>query len=114
MLNDRDIENVLRRYRVADPPSGLGPVLEAAIEAPREYEWLRGPAATIAILAAWIAFHVGRVDTPFDPVRAGELALVTEMLGGDAYASACAELIVPPTLQKDPLIALAENSWLTN
>jgi len=114
MLNDRDIEEVLRRYRVVDPPSGLGPAIGVAIEPPGRFEWLWGPAAAVTILAAWIAFHVGGVDTPPDPVRASQISLITEVLGGDAYAAARAELIVPRTTQRDPLVALAEDRWPTN
>jgi len=114
MLNDRDIEDALRRYRVVDPPSGLGPAIGVAVEPPGRFEWLWGPAAAVTILAAWIAFHVGSVDTPPDPVRASQIVLITEMLGGDVYAAARAELIVPVTPQKDPLVVLAEDSWQTN
>jgi len=114
MLNDHDVEDALRRYRVVDPPSGLASAIEAAIDASGRFEWMWGPAAAIAILAAWIAFQVGSVDTQADPVRASEIAVVTEMLGGDEYAAARAELIVPHTTQRDPLVALAEDRWRTN
>ncbi|HEY1307072.1 MAG TPA: hypothetical protein VGF24_26135 [Vicinamibacterales bacterium] len=114
MLSDRDIEDVLRRYRVVDPPSGLGSAIDAAIDASGRFEWIWGPAAAIGILAAWIGLQAGSVDTHSDPNRASEIAVVTEMLGGDEYAAARAELIVPRTTQLDPLVALAEDRWQTN
>ena len=117
MLNDHDVEAALRRYQVADPPTELAHRIAAAgDDTPRTLEWIWGPAAAAAVLAVWIAFHLGSIEPPIDEARAQEVAFVTNILGGDANAAAYAESVVPesPTPDLQMALALLEESWMEN
>lgn len=114
MLSDHDLDSVLRRYRVPDPPSELGPAVVAAasrIEAVSRFEWLWGPIAAAAVLAVWFAVQVAMLEEPTDPIRDAEVALVTEFLGGGDDAAAYADLVVPERPMEDPRKLLAEELW---
>jgi hypothetical protein len=101
---DREIEAVLRRYGVADPPPQLARRIAAgdAFAPGTSLEWVWGPAAAAAVLAAWMALHMRGVEPERDPWRDAEVALVAEALGGGEEAIWYAEAIVPqppaPTL----------------
>ena len=117
MLNDHEIEARLRRYRVADPPPDLArAIVETSVQPSHRFDWIWGPAAAVAVLVAWIAFHAAMSEPPIDPVRAQEVAFVTEVLGGDESAAAYAETVVPESPKPDLQMALMllEESWLEN
>jgi hypothetical protein len=117
MLSEDDLEAMLRRYRVGDPPSDLGSaVVAASVEGPRRFERIWGPAAAAAVLASWVAFHLGMTEPTIDRVRAQEVALVTEVLGGDENAAAYAEIVVPqsPELDLQTALAFQEDPWQEN
>lgn len=114
MLSDHDLEAALKRYRVADPPSGLGPaIVEGAARAEREskYEWIWGPAAAAAIVALWLSVQIAMAEEPVDPVREAEVAFIAESLGGGEDARAYAELIVPKQPIVDPSRVFEEEPW---
>jgi hypothetical protein len=115
MLNDDDIARALQRYRVVDPPSTLASsMVAAAFDIPGRFEWLWGPAAAAAVLAAWIVIQLAMVEAPRDPIRDEEVAFVTEMLGGDEAAAAYAEIVVPDPPKQDALLAMTEEPWREN
>ena len=114
MLSDHDLEAALKRYRVADPPSGLGPaIVEGAARAEREskYEWIWGPAAAAAIVALWLSVQIAMAEEPVDPVREAEVAFIAESLGGSDEARAYAERIVPERPIEDPSRVFEEEPW---
>ena len=114
MLSDHDLEATLKRYRVADPPPGLGPaIVDAAASDGRgsRYEWVLGPAAAAALVAIWLAVQVAMVEEPADPVRDAEIAFVTEALGGGEDVRAYAERVVPQRPIADPSRMLREEPW---
>ena len=117
MLNDHEIEARLRRYRVADPRTDLAhTIIASSVEPAYRFDWIWGPAAAAAVLVAWITFHVATFEPSIDPVRAQEVAFVTEALGGDESAAAYAETVVPESPKPDLQMALMllEESWLEN
>jgi hypothetical protein len=114
MLSDHDLESALRRYRVPDPPSDLGPAVVAAaynVEATSRFEWLWGPVAAAAVLAVWFALQIAMLEEPADPIRDAEVAFVTDLLGGGEDAAARAELIVPQRHIEDPSRLFREEPW---
>lgn len=114
MLSDHDLEATLKRYRVADPPAGLGPTIvegTTTADGRSRYEWVWGPAAAAAIVALWVSVQVAMVEEPVDPARDAEVAFVTELLGGGEDASAYAQRIVPKRPFADPSRMLREEPW---
>ena len=115
MLSDDDLERALQRYRVVDPPRELASVVVAAtVDVPGRFEWVWGPAAAAAVLAMWIGTQIAIAESPHDPARDEEVAFVTEMLGGDDYAAAYAELVVPQPPKQDALLEAVEDQWRQN
>jgi len=115
MLSEGDLESLLKRYRVADPSTDLGPTIlaEAArIANGSDLAWTWGPLAAAALVVVWLAAQVAMTDAAADPVRDAEVAFVAEILGGGEDAAAYADLVVPVGTVDDPIGALAEDPWL--
>lgn len=114
MLSEDDLERALQRYRVVDPPRELASVVVAAtLDVPGRFEWLWGPAAAAAVLALWIGIQIATAESPRDPIREEEVAVVIQMLGGDDNAAAYAELVVPQPAKQDALL-IVEDQWRAN
>lgn len=97
-MDDRDLEQLLRRYRPADPPSDLRErcLAQAADEPPvRGWPWAAAAAAMLAA-ATGFATATARLDplavVPDERVLAIER--LAALLGGDEAARRVAEIIV--------------------
>lgn len=114
MMNDSQIEAVLRRYRVADPPVGLRlAIARATVNVARvsPFAWMWGPAAAAAIVAAWLAIQFAILDQPADRVRDADVAFVGEVLGDGADAAAYVDLVAPRREEDRAVDALMGEPW---
>jgi hypothetical protein len=103
-MTDEDVEAVLQRYRLREPPSGLAARIAAVTSRTSggDLHWLCGPAAAAAVLAAWIAAHVATLEPERDAMRDAEVAFASEVLGGGEDAFRYAELALPVITAEDP------------
>jgi hypothetical protein len=103
-MDDNEIEATMRRYRAADPPDGLGERVRTLDSPDRHSDHLWGAVAAAAVVALWLASHAAaRTPTP-DPLRAAQVGLVADVLGGSDQARGYADLVVP---HRDPLAELS-------
>jgi hypothetical protein len=111
MLSDQQLEVLLRRYRVVDPPHELGLSI-ARITSGEEpvHAWLWGLAVSAAVLITWLAVQVSMLEGPMDAVRDAEVAFASEMLGGGESATDYARVIVPGPDQ-EAADSLTEETW---
>ena len=100
------IEQILGRYRPAQPPHDLAPrVLTAPVfDARASRGWALGAAA---LLIAAIALHgrivggvAARSPEPTPAAVSREISELTQTLGGDSFARTSAELIVAHEYQR--------------
>lgn len=100
MIEDDELEAILRRYRISDPPRGF---IDRMGDAAREPASCRicAPALAAAVLLAWAAVHTSMAEPARDAERDAEVALIAEVLGGDEDAIRYAEFVVPRS-EPDP------------
>jgi len=112
MLSDQQLEDLLRRYRVVDPPHELGLSIAGAtsVEEPI-HAWLWGPAVAAAILITWLAAQVSMLARPMDAARDAEVAFASEILGGGEAATDYARVIVPGSDDQGATDSLTEEPW---
>jgi hypothetical protein len=107
-MNDRELEELLRRYRPAGPPADLrARVMSGAVPVGRTWPWV---AAAAVLLAATLWLHtaadrlgasVGANTLPDSEQEA--IALLANMLGGHPGAREVAEAaIMLDTMPSDP------------
>lgn len=112
MLSDQQLEDLLRRYRVVDPPHDLGlSIARAASGEEPIHAWLWGPAVAAAVLITWLAVQVSMLAVPMDAVRDAEVAFASEMLGGGEGATDYARVIVPGPDDQEAADSLTEEAW---
>jgi len=114
MTEDDDLEGRLRRYRLGEPPADLRRAVMAAIsehDGSRERGSIWAPLAAAAILVAWIGAQMSTAEIETDPLRAAEVALVADLLGGGEEAMRYAELVVPERIVEEPTPELMEEPW---
>jgi hypothetical protein len=91
MTDDRDIEALLRRYRVSDLPRRP---LPAQARRRRDDTWWWGPAAAAAVLAMWLCAHGLSESGTMDPEREAAVAAIAAAMGGGDDARRYAALAV--------------------
>ena len=99
MNDDRDVESLLRRYRPAEPPTGLrARVVEGAAERRRAWPWI---AAAAALLALTVGLHMStarvghrmRPAEDFDERAAAIVELERALGDGDAARERVAQVM---------------------
>jgi hypothetical protein len=115
-MTDEELEQLIGRYRPADPlPDLRVRVVAAAARAPRvrlgALDWTFAAAAAALILAA-VATRTPEVATASaaDVARQRAVRDTAELLGGGAEAFRLAELVVPPVPEPMPVETL-EGQW---
>jgi hypothetical protein len=112
MLSDQQLEDLLRRYRVVDPPHELGLSIARTASAEEPvHAWLWGPAVAAAVLITWLAVQVSMLEGPMDAVRDAEVVFASEMLGGGEGATDYARVIVPGPDDQEAADSLTEETW---
>ncbi len=111
MLNDEQLEDLLRRYRVVDPRTELGEAItrptgvEEAV-----YMWPWGPAAAATVLITWLTVQVSMLATPMNAVRDAEVAFASEMLGSSEGVTDYVRIVIP-LRDQEPFDLLSEEPW---
>lgn len=104
-MDDRQVEDLLKRYRPAGPSDSLRERCLTPLRHARVWPWAAAAAALLAITvgleaaAAGAMAGAGLVVAP-DPT-AQAIAELAEALGGDAAARRVAEQIVDEQLRRD-------------
>ena len=112
MLSDQQLEDVLRRYRVVDPPHNLGLAIASATKVEEAiFAWLCGPAVAAAVIVVWLGVQVAMLADPMDTARDAEVAFASEMLGGGQSAIDYARVVVPVPDDDEPTALLREEMW---
>ena len=111
MMSDQELADLLRRYRVVDPPPELGEAIARppSVEEP-VYVWLCGPAAAATVLITWLIVQMSMLARPMDAVRDAEVAFASEMLGGGEGVTDYARIVIP-VRDQEPLGLLPEEPW---
>jgi hypothetical protein len=93
-MNDPQLEKVLRRYGIVEPPLPLAARIGApALGRGPSHVW--GAIAAASIAAIWVAAHAVVSDSVPDPVREREVTVITATLGGGEDMRRYAEEVVP-------------------
>ena len=104
-MDDRQVEDLLKRYRPAAPPDSLRERCLTPSRHARVWPWATAAAALLAItvgLEAAAAGAMARVDVVVAPdPTAQAIAELAEALGGDAAARRVAEQIVDEQMRLD-------------
>ena len=101
-MRDEDLEQLIGRYRPADPPSNLRErIVAAAALAPRvrlgTVDWVfAATAAALTLAAVATRTSQGIIESAEEAERQLVVRDTAEMLGGGGEAIRLAELIVPP------------------
>jgi hypothetical protein len=107
-MHDADLEKVLRRYRLVDPPSSLATRIAASrISSDHGHVW--GAIAAAAVAAVWVAAHAAATEPVSDPIRERDVAAVAAALGGGEEMRQYAEQVVPRS--ETSLESALEMSW---
>jgi hypothetical protein len=107
-MNDADLEELLRRYRLASPPSSLADRLaSSAVTRGPGHVW--GAVAAAAIAAIWVAVHAAAREPVSDPIRDRNVAAVAAALGGGEEMRLYAEQVVPRSEER--LDSTLEMPW---
>jgi hypothetical protein len=107
-MNDADLEEVLGRYRLVNPPSSLaGRIAASGIASGPGHVW--GALAAAAVAAIWIVAHAAAREPVSDPIRERDVAAVAAALGGGEEMRQYAEQIVSRSEPK--LESPLEVSW---
>jgi hypothetical protein len=110
-MDERDVEQLLARYRPANPPPSLdewigGLTAAPAEHSPRVWPWAAAAAALLAITVALDA------STSFgDAPRAPVSDALVQQLGGDAAAVAAAR-VIDATEQRQLRSTAAPDLWM--
>lgn len=111
MLNDEQLEDLLRRYRVVDPRPELGEAITrpTSVEEPA-YMWLWGPAVAATVLITWLTVQMSMLARPMDAVRDAEVAFASEMLGGGEGVTDYVRIVIP-VRDQESIDLLSEEPW---
>jgi len=114
-VDERQVEELLKRYRPAGPPNALRERCLPPSPATRVWPWAAAAAALLAITvgikaaAADVIAGAGVVVTPDTSARA--IADLAEVFGGDAAARRVAEQIIEQQMRRDrELVAQSTSS----
>lgn len=107
-MNDADLEELLRRYRLVGPPPSLTDRVAASVVV-RGPGHVWGAVAAAAIAAIWVAGHAVAREPVSDPLRERDIAAVTAALGGGEEMRQYAEQVVPRSETR--LESALEVSW---
>lgn len=104
-MDDRAVENLLKRYRPQGPPDSLRERCLIASHEARLWPWATAAAALLAITlgiqaAAGAAMAGAKISPATDPSVAA-VADLAEALGGDAVARRMAEEIIDQQMRRD-------------
>lgn len=113
MLSDRQLEELLRRYRVVDPPVELALSIaqNATPVAAPTLAWVWGPAAAAVVLITWLVIQFSMLSDPIDPVRDAAVTFASDVLGGSEAAAEYASAVVPDGSNYDPAGLPTEEPW---
>lgn len=104
-MDDRQVEDLLRRYRPAGPPESLRVRCLTPSPVARVWPWAAAAAALLAItvvLEAAAAQAIAAAEVVVGPEpTAHAIAELAESLGGDAAAHRAAEQILEEQLRRD-------------
>jgi hypothetical protein len=101
MMNDDQIEALLRRYRVGDPPSGVKVKALSGKRLPARVELTAPDWAMVAVVAILVALGVATEPAPYETVSAAEAAWAAEvdamaaLIGGGTAATRIVEMTIP-------------------
>lgn len=108
-MDDRQVEDLLKRYRPAGPPESLRERCLTPSPIARVWPWAAAAAALLAItvgLQAAAAGAVAGADLMWAPDSSEQaVAELADALGGDVAARRAAEQIIDQQMQREPELA---------
>lgn len=106
-MDDRQVENLLRRYRPAGPPDSLRERCLTPLRPERVWPWATAAAALLAIAiglqSAVAAAMAGANIPPAMDMSAQAASELAETLGGDAAARLAAEQFIDQQMRRDQM-----------